>query len=120
MAARSTASARLYPRGAIDGRSRRGKRLRALIREFSAPSEFAYLSAADQVLVTQCATKALEAEIMRDALARGAEVDAEQSVRIGNILSRLLAQLERRRKATAPRQKTLAEHLAERAAKGSI
>jgi hypothetical protein len=103
---------RFYKRGTLNGRTRRGRRLRTLIRDFSDQlGGWPALNAVDQALVMECATKTVESEEVRDALARGAPVDSEQSVRVSNVLSRLLGQLERRRKALAPKPPSLNDWL---------
>jgi hypothetical protein len=83
-----------------------------LIYDFATPlGGYEVLSEADAVLVREIAAKTIEAEAMQSALANGERVDPEQSVRISNVLSRLLGQLEQRRKALAPAPKTLADVL---------
>lgn len=108
---RFAAPKRLYQRGAMAGNTRRGRRIRKLMLEFGdLLGGFASLTVADQAMVMECATKTVESEEMRDRLSRG-ECNPEQSVRLGNILSRLLRQLDRRRGALAPKPSSpLVEH----------
>jgi hypothetical protein len=63
-------------------------------------------------LVREAVSKTLLSEAMAGSLARGEPVDAEQATRLGNTLSRLLRQLERRAKALEQKQPTLAELMA--------
>jgi hypothetical protein len=71
----------------------------------------AVLAEADRALVRQAAAKTILSEQMAAQLARGERLDEEQCTRNGNVLGRLLRQLERRAAALKPREKTLADVL---------
>ena len=101
----------------VDGRSASARRFKDLVADFAIVlGGYEGLSEADAVLVREIAAKTIGAEALQAQLANGRSVDSEQSVRVSNVLARLLSQLERRRKALAPPAKTLADHVAARAA----
>jgi hypothetical protein len=100
-----------------DGRTASARRFKDLVEDFSGPlGGYAALSQADAVLVREVAARTIEAELVQSRLANDQSVDPDVSVRLGNILARLLAQVERRRKALAPKPPTLAEYAATRGA----
>lgn len=85
-----------------DGRSASARRFRGLVQDLADPlGGFEGLGEADAALVREAAAKIIEAEALQSQLANGERVDPDQSVRVSNVLARLLAQLERRRKALA-------------------
>ena len=85
-----------------DGRSASARRFRGLVQDLADPlGGFEGLGEADAALVREAAAKIIEAEALQSQLAHGERVNPEQSVRVSNVLARLLAQLERRRKALA-------------------
>lgn len=97
----------------VSGHTTEGRRFRDLMLAYSGPlGGLEALGAADTALVREAVSKTLLSEAMAASLARGEAVDAEQAVRIGNTLSKLLRQLEQRAKALAQKQPTLAELMA--------
>jgi hypothetical protein len=99
----------------MDKRSAPGRRFRDLCADYAAPlGGMLSLEAPDAALVKEVAAKTLLSEQMAAAIARGESVDAEQAVRVGNMLQRLLARLERRAKALAPKPPSLLARLAKR------
>jgi hypothetical protein len=96
----------------MDKRSATGRRFRDLVESYAADlGGLPNLGAADQALVKEIAAKTIQSEQLAAALARGESVDTEQSVRIANVLNRLLGRLERRAKALAPMGPSLAQVL---------
>ncbi len=82
------------------GQSREARRFRDLMLAYAEPlGGLKALGATDIALVHEAASKTLLSETMTAKLARGEEVDVEQAVRVGNTVSKLLRQLERRAKA---------------------
>jgi hypothetical protein len=109
---RAKVSNRSRLHASVDGRTVSARRFRDLVCDFAAPlGGFDNLSEADAVLVREVAAKTIEAEVLQAKLANGEATDSNSSVRVGNVLSRLLAQLERRRRALAPKSPTLADIL---------
>jgi hypothetical protein len=100
----------------MDKRSATGRRFRDLCLAYSQPlGGMAALAAADAAIVREAAAKTLLSEQLAWALARGELVDTEQAVRVGNMLQRLLARLDRRTKAKDSRPQSLLARLAESA-----
>jgi hypothetical protein len=97
----------------MDKRSATGRRFRDLCQSYAAPlGGLPSLGAADAALIKEAAAKTVLSEQMAASIARGESVDAEQAVRVGNMLQRLLARLDRRAKALVPKGPSLAEYLA--------
>jgi hypothetical protein len=97
----------------MDKRSATGRRYRDLCEAYAAPlGGLSALGVADAALVRETAAKTVLSEQMAATIARGESIDAEQAVRVGNVLQRLLARLERRATALKPKQPSLAEYLA--------
>jgi hypothetical protein len=98
----------------VSGCSAEARRFRDLMLAYAEPlgGRAGALSAVDVALVREAASTSLQSEAVAASLAKGESVDPEQSVRIGNALSRLLSRLERRAKAVAPRAtgNPLADH----------
>jgi hypothetical protein len=87
----------------MDKRSATGRRFRDLVQAYAAPlGGMLGLGAADAAVVREIAAKTIQSEQLAAALARGESVDTEQSVRVANVLGRLLSRLERRGKALRP------------------
>jgi hypothetical protein len=108
---RSAASNRSTILAGVDGRSLEARRFRDLCVSYSDPlGGFESLSEDDAAIVRQAAGVTLQSESMQASIVRGEAVDAEQVVRLTNVLTRLLASIKKRH--PPKRVLTLAERLA--------
>jgi hypothetical protein len=83
----------------VDGRTPEARRFRDLVLAYSEDlGGFEALSEDAAALVKQAATVTMQTEAMQGAATRGEAVDAEQLVRLSNVLARLLKALHGRRK----------------------
>ena len=73
------------------------------------------LSEPTKILVRQAASLTLQVEALQSKIVAGEDVDAEQLVRLSNVLGRTLARLGLKR-PTAPKGPTLEDYLARRGA----
>jgi hypothetical protein len=81
----------------VDGRSLEARRFRDLCVAYSAAlGGFEALSEDDAAIVRQAAGVTMQTEAMQAAIVRGDPVDAEQVVRLTNVLTRLLALIKKR------------------------
>jgi hypothetical protein len=97
----------------MDKRSATGRRYRDLVQGYTQTlGGLPALGTGDAALVREVAAKTLLSEHLAAAQARGENVDTEQAVRVGNVLQRLLARLDRRARALTPKGPTLGELLA--------
>lgn len=95
----------------VDGRSLEARRFRDLCVSYADPlGGFDSLSEFDAAIIRQAAGITMQTESMQAAIVRGESVDAEQVVRLTNVLTRLLASIKK--KHPPKRVLTLAERLA--------
>jgi hypothetical protein len=100
----------------IDARSAGARRYRDLVQAYAEPlGGLEGLGATDAALVREIASVSLQSEAMAASLARGDGVDPEQSVRVANVLSRLVSRLERRKRISP--KLSVPEYLAARDAR---
>ncbi|MGJ0426972.1 hypothetical protein [Methylocystis sp.] len=108
---RSAASNRSTILAGVDGRSLEARRFRDLCVSYADPlGGFESLAEDDAAIVRQAAGITMQTELMQAAIVRGEPVDAEQVVRLTNVLTRLLASIKK--KHPPKRVLTLAERLA--------
>jgi len=89
----------------MDKRSAPGRRYRDLCEAYAARlGGLSALGVEDAALVREIAAQTIQSEQNAAALARGESIDTEQSVRVANVLNRLLGRLERRAKASRTRE----------------
>ena len=82
----------------IDGRSATARRYRDLVMSFADDLGGAVgLTEAQRALVFQAASLVVQSEAMASAAIRGELVDAEQTTRVANTLSRVVSRLEKMR-----------------------
>jgi hypothetical protein len=106
---------RLHRRG-IDLRTRAAKRYRDLFENFAEGlGGESSLTEAERALARTAAALAVKSEALQAQTAQGGDVDAEALVRVANALARVIGRLGAKR-PPAP-VKTLADHLAEVAAR---
>jgi hypothetical protein len=84
----------------VDGRSAEARRFRDLVMAFAADlgADVTDLSEADAALCRHAASATMQSEALSRAVVNGEHVDTEQAVRAGNLLTRAMAALQRRRK----------------------
>lgn len=108
---------RLLPRG-VDMRTVAGRRFRHLVQQYSA--ELGQdLGEVDQGMVRQAAAISVHAERLQAAIVAGQDVDADQVIRLSSECRRILASLRSKAPNGNPTGPSLAQYLAERAARAT-
>jgi hypothetical protein len=76
----------------VDGRSAESRRFRDLVSAYADElGGVGEITEAQRALVTQAASVQLSAEALQSRIVRGDVVDADELVRVGNVLARLMA-----------------------------
>jgi hypothetical protein len=86
----------IHARRSADGRTKSARRFRDLINAYTAEIGGGDLSEADKALVRACASLTQRCEQMQALTVSGGAVSDEDLVRISNVLSRTLGQLQAR------------------------
>jgi hypothetical protein len=106
---RSKVSRRPLVVAGIDGRSPGARRYRELLSSFVA-SLGGDLNAAEMALARNAVSLTLQSELLQTDIAAGRAVDSEQLTRLSNAVSRIMAQLGKRKRPPQPSSSPLLDH----------
>jgi hypothetical protein len=111
---------RLLPKTAVDMRSVSGRRFRFLVQTFTQELGGGPLSEHDHALVRQAAAITMRCDEIQAAIVAGhADVNADQVIRLSSECRRIMAALKSKATKNKPAAPSLAEYLAQRAARAA-